>query len=129
MLVAVVDGTVVGFVDLDARPCQTKPPLPRPYLSDLAVDSDHRRRGLAKALVKRGEEFIQRIPRNDLFIRVEESNEAAVAMYRQLDYKILGREVDKDERILLTLHKKFMISSKDDTDEATGISSESTPLD
>ena len=61
MLVAVAteNKEIVGSYDIDARPCQTNSKLRRPYLSDLAVHPpDHRRRGIAKALVKASEEFV-----------------------------------------------------------------------
>eukprot|EP00980_Cylindrotheca_fusiformis_P012111 scaffold2927_cov143-Cylindrotheca_fusiformis.AAC.1 len=71
MLVAIDDESarVVGFADIDARPCRTKIRLPRPYLSDLCVDADFRRRGIANRLVQACERFVQSIPRSDLWIR------------------------------------------------------------
>jgi ribosomal protein S18 acetylase RimI-like enzyme len=117
MLVAVTaeNKEVVGFCDADARPCQTKPKLPRPYLSDLAVHPDHRRRGIAKALVKASEEFVRGIPRTELFIRVEETNEAAVTMYDHLEYQTTGSEDTKDKGTILILHKEW------DTDSQTSL--------
>eukprot|EP00536_Pseudo-nitzschia_multiseries_P017274 jgi/Psemu1/224356/e_gw1.1468.2.1 len=49
---------LVGFCDVDARPCATQMKLPRPYLSDLAVDPRHRRKGLARKLVEASERFV-----------------------------------------------------------------------
>jgi len=92
---------LVGFCDVDARPCKTQLRLPRPYLSDLAVDPGHRRQGLARKLVEASERFIlERGSRGDdddddnvidggagddalwLWIRVEETNEAAIGLYQ-----------------------------------------------
>ncbi len=104
---------VLGFVDIDARPCQTQPVLPRPYLSDLAVDPKHRRRGLARALVAKCEAFVQDSCREtQLWIRVEEANGAAVSMYATLDYHVTDQEETKDKGTLLILHKEF--PAKDD---------------
>ncbi len=49
---------VVGFCDVDCRPCKTSVVLPRPYLSDVAVHPEFRRRGIARALVKAAEDFV-----------------------------------------------------------------------
>jgi ribosomal protein S18 acetylase RimI-like enzyme len=111
MLVAVIDNQkVVGFCDVDARPCKTHPPLPRPYLSDLAVDPKYRRRGIAKSLVQRGESFLQKVPREELFIRVEETNQAAISMYTGLGYETVGIDREKDKSI-------FRLWKKLDSDE------------
>jgi ribosomal protein S18 acetylase RimI-like enzyme len=116
MLVAVIDNQqVVGFCDVDARPCKTYPPLPRPYLSDLAVDPKYRRRGIAKSLVQRGESFLQKVPREELFIRVEETNQAAISMYTGLGYETVGIDTEKDKSIF-RLWKK-LDSDDDDKDE------------
>ena len=100
---------VVGFVDVDARPCKPEIKLPRPYLSDLAVHPKYRRRGVAQALVEACEAFVVNIPRTELYIRVEESNEAAVQMYTQkLAYTPRGRmELTIDKKSVITLHKSF----------------------
>lgn len=107
MLVAAekATGTVIGFVDIDARPCQTKIKLPRPYLSDLCVHPDFRRRGIANRLVKACEEFTEEIPRPELWIRVKGDNTAAIEMYKSLDYSIIGQ--DENDAAVLVLHKQF----------------------
>jgi ribosomal protein S18 acetylase RimI-like enzyme len=107
MLVAIDDDTemVLGFVDIDARPCKTKRKLPRPYLSDLCIHEDFRRRGIANRLVKACEEFTRKIPRPELWIRVKDDNIAAVQMYKKLDYSIIG--TDDEENDIIILHKKF----------------------
>ncbi|KAL3942541.1 MAG: hypothetical protein SGBAC_003287 [Bacillariaceae sp.] len=107
MLVAVEErtDTVVGFVDIDARPCKTKMKLPRPYLSDLCVHEDFRRRGIANRLVKACEDFIEQIPRPELWIRVKGNNTGAIEMYKNLDYAITGQ--CENDAAVLVLHKQF----------------------
>ncbi|CAJ1958980.1 unnamed protein product [Cylindrotheca closterium] len=107
MLVAVEEETemVVGFVDIDARPCKTKIKLPRPYLSDLCVHPDFRRRGIANRLVKTCEEFTKQIPRPEIWIRVKGDNNGAIEMYKNLDYSITGQ--DENDPAILVLHKQF----------------------
>ena len=110
--------TIVGFCDVDARPCATKLKLPRPYLSDLAVDPIHRRKGLAKMIVEASEEFVQSdkvgdgAPFDELWIRVAADNEAALALYRdKLGYSFAdwstGEETTGDGAEIFTLRKDF----------------------
>jgi ribosomal protein S18 acetylase RimI-like enzyme len=99
------DPVIVGFCDVDARPCATKLKLPRPYLSDLAIDPRHRRRGLARRLVEASEDFVrgngdnsgggigsilggspkeqQKPPFDELWIRVASDNLVALGLYRE----------------------------------------------
>jgi ribosomal protein S18 acetylase RimI-like enzyme len=81
--------TIVGFCDVDTRPCSTKLKLPRPYLSDLAIDPNHRRKGLARMLVEASEEFVSGTtsgtkegPFGELWIRVASDNDAALGLYQ-----------------------------------------------
>jgi ribosomal protein S18 acetylase RimI-like enzyme len=78
---------IVGFCDVDTRPCATKLKLPRPYLSDLAIDPNHRRKGLARMLVEASEEFVcgtatKETPFGELWIRVASDNDAALGLYQ-----------------------------------------------
>ena len=50
---------IVGFVDVDARPSTRRIDPPRPYLSDLAVHPEFRRRGIAKRLIQTCEQLVQ----------------------------------------------------------------------
>lgn len=110
--------TIVGFCDVDARPCATKLKLPRPYLSDLAVDPNHRRKGLARMLVEASEEFVQSdkigdgAPFDELWIRVAADNEAALGLYRdKLGYSFAdwstGEETTDGGPEIFTLRKDF----------------------
>jgi ribosomal protein S18 acetylase RimI-like enzyme len=114
MLVAIstVEGEeeIVGFCDVDAR-IPNKPTSytynPRPYLSDLAVHPDHRRKGIAKALIKTSEEFCEKgINRNEVYIRVEKINTTALSMYKALNYFRITNPDDPAGNIVL-LRKKF----------------------
>ena len=98
--------TIVGFCDVDARPCATKTKLPRPYLSDLAIDPNHRRRGLARLLVEASEEFVLGTdggkggsPFGELWIRVASDNAAALGLYRdKLGYSFAEWSTGTDKK-------------------------------
>ena len=111
---------VVGFCDVDCRPCATKLKLPRPYLSDVAIDPNHRRRGLAKLLVEEAEDFVRNCgsstkedPFGELWIRVASDNAAALGLYREkMGYSLAkwstGEDTkasDNDEPEIFTLRK------------------------
>jgi ribosomal protein S18 acetylase RimI-like enzyme len=109
--------TICGFVDVDAR-IPNQPTSysynPRPYLSDLCIHPDFRRRGIATVLIQACEEFCIKLPRHrwsdqsseselpELYIRVEANNAAAVNMYKKLGYKTLP---NPDGDNILILHK------------------------
>jgi ribosomal protein S18 acetylase RimI-like enzyme len=122
--IKVSERIVVGFVDVDARPCKPEIKLPRPYLSDLAVDPNYRRRGIAQALIETCEEFVQNIPKKELYIRVEETNEAAVEMYiNKLNYETCGMEklLTTDMKRVITLHKSFDEAPDEKSDQLEDI--------
>ena len=76
---------------------------PRPYLSDLAVHKNFRRRGVAKALIRKCEEESKAWNKNELFLRVEQKNDGALKMYSDLGYVSLDHPYFgvKDTTILL----------------------------
>lgn len=101
---------IVGFCDIDARIPVKETAYsynPRPYLSDLAVHPSYRRKGIARAIVKAAEDFcLQDIQRQNIFIRVEKNNVAALRMYQDLDYAPIPNPDDL-QGIILLLHKKL----------------------
>jgi ribosomal protein S18 acetylase RimI-like enzyme len=130
MLVAVATDTqgvlppkIVGFCDVDCRPCKTIPRLPRPYLSDLTVALDFRRRGIARSMVEYCETFVRECTAaaNELYIRVEATNEPAVSMYRGMGYATIRQETQRldykngAEVTVLVLQKKLDI--EDDNED------------
>jgi ribosomal protein S18 acetylase RimI-like enzyme len=78
---------IVAFVDIDARPGKRLQDPPRPYLSDLSVDPDWRRNGIASHLIEECERLAVRMGKNELYIRVERNNTPAIYMYQGLGYE------------------------------------------
>lgn len=96
--------TIIGFVDVDARPGTKESDAPRPYLSDLAVLPGYRRKGVAQALIQECETEIKLWKKNELFLRVERKNNGALEMYKtKLGYEALDHHYFgvKDTTILL----------------------------
>lgn len=61
-------------------------------LGNLAVAEAHRRRGLGRRLVRTALESVRDADAADyLILEVRESNEAAIALYRGLGFRLLGR--------------------------------------
>ena len=95
--------TVVGFCDLDYRsPLNYNDDIftllrsssnhivrQRPYLSDLVIHPNHRRKGLASALMEEAHEISRRRGIHQLFLGVAEDNTGARKMYDGLGYELL----------------------------------------
>jgi len=114
------DTDIVGFVDLDFRPATRSIDPPRPYLSDLAVDPNHRRQGIATTLIQKCEALAQTNTKNknkSLYIRVEQANDAAVQMYEQFQYQQMEHDVFGVEDTTVLLRKDFDDTSTDEKKE------------
>lgn len=120
------DGAAVGYVDLDLRPLtgarNDASKFPRPYLSDLAVRPDFRRRGIAMRLVQRCEQAALARGGVEIFLQVETSNVPALAMYAKLGYDV-WRLDSLDEKVMLRkpLWSKDGPGTLDDESEAPSL--------
>jgi ribosomal protein S18 acetylase RimI-like enzyme len=83
-LVAVVDGAVVGAVMAGFDGV-------RGWIHHLAVSPDHRRRGIATALVRAAESGLGRLGCPKVNLQVRATNSEVVAFYRQLGYSVEDR--------------------------------------
>ena len=109
---------IVGFCDLDFRhpPNDTANPLPlfssnairqRPYLSDLIIHPNHRRKGLGTYLMNEVKLRVRSRGTTEIYLCVAEENVGALQMYERLGYKVLdyldgrrGLGVDGGVRLL-----------------------------
>jgi ribosomal protein S18 acetylase RimI-like enzyme len=108
---ALRDEKIVAFVDVDDRPVPPRFPSPykhnpRPYLSDLCVHPDFHRKGIARSMVEQCEKFCREdLQKNELFIRVEQSNQPALLMYQSMGYTTMD---DPDNGPIILLRKSLM---------------------
>lgn len=84
---------VVACASLSMARCESALPPPFPtskpyrcYASNIVVDEDHRREGLASLLVNRCELLARAWGESSLWLHVEMDNEAAVSLYDKLSY-------------------------------------------
>jgi ribosomal protein S18 acetylase RimI-like enzyme len=105
---------VVGFCDIDARTPNRQTSYtynPRPYLSDLCICPKYRRKGIARSLIQACEDFcVEQISREEVFIRVEKNNVAALDMYTSMGYYDVENPDDPEGHIVL-LTKKLEIAA------------------
>ena len=114
------NGEVLGMVEVDARKETKGRGQDGPYMCNLAVDEGHKRKGIASALVRDGEEKVQawhsatdgNIP-NSLYLKVRQSNEAAVLMYDQLGYRSYMQEADIKGEVVLVMRKSLHASRQE----------------
>ena len=80
---------VVGFCEIDSRLTSKPLNIPRPYMCNLAVDQDYRRRGIATALVQKCEEQAIKWEKEAIYLRVRRTNPSALEFYRGIQYEEL----------------------------------------
>ncbi len=100
--------TIIGFVDVDARPGTKESDAPRPYLSDLAVHPSYRRRGVAQTLIKECQNEVKIWGKEELFLRVEQKNNGALKMYSDLGYVALEHPYFGVKDTTILLRKNFV---------------------
>lgn len=100
-LTAEAEDGVVGYVGMMYV-------LDEGYISNIAVRPDHRRRGVADALLDALEARARALLLSFLTLEVRESNAAAVALYEKHGYRVAGRrknyyEKPAEDALLMTL--------------------------
>ncbi|NJN72364.1 MAG: GNAT family N-acetyltransferase [Limnothrix sp. RL_2_0] len=81
---------VVGTVEVSMRYLRTKAiaPVKFPYISNLAVNPDYRRLGVARLLLQRCETQVRYWNYSNLALHVLENNEAAKQLYLRSGYEV-----------------------------------------
>jgi GNAT superfamily N-acetyltransferase len=94
------DKKVVGFCDVDGRipmkkkespfsPFASDISRPHPYFSDLTVNPNYRRRGIASALVEEGERLAKDMKCYEMYLGVSSTNTAALNLYYNMGYEVI----------------------------------------
>ena len=83
-LVAVEDGKVVGYIGSQSVP-------PEADVMNLAVAPEYRRKGIGRSLMQALTGFLRTQGIESLFLEVRASNEAAIALYNEFGFSMVGR--------------------------------------
>ena len=92
---AVLDGNIIGVVCIENQ-------FGDGYLHNIAVDTEFRRQGIAKRLIKKCVEFIRASAVSKIYLEVRVSNTSAVSLYKKVGLTIL------------TVRKKFYSCPEED---------------
>jgi ribosomal protein S18 acetylase RimI-like enzyme len=98
---------VIAICEVDNRPPGDEiDPAPRPYISNLAVDTKFRRMGTATALIKKSEDIVRGWDKPRLHLQVYDDNVAAKEMYTQkCGYEIQSTRMNAKKETILLLGK------------------------
>lgn len=125
----VTKGQVIAMAEVDARiEGDDARGTNGPYMCNIAVHKDYQRMGIATALVEKCEEQVQewvsstttttRTSTTDpdattalsssLYLKVRQSNKAAVSMYDKIGYRSIGQEIEeKTNSVVLIMRKEL----------------------
>lgn len=106
--------TLVGTVEINLKPASALQPWRSKYLylSNLAVQADYRRQGVAQQMLQICEQIALDWGFNDLYLHVLENNHPARRLYWQAGYRVRRIEVNPLTLLLgqsrqLFLHKQL----------------------
>ncbi len=94
VLVALADGSIVGFVDVALQRLEDAGAYDRPgvdgYIEELIVTSTRRRKGVATALMRAAEDWIRDRQGRAVFLDTHVTNAEARAFYSHKGYREVG---------------------------------------
>ena len=108
------EADVVGAVEVSfsestrSKNATLNPPTDRPYICNMAIEAEHRRRGYGKALLDAAEKLIVHMGENCVYLHARCKDKPAVRLYENNGYSVAGEDsflvtlVGLDRRKLLT---------------------------
>ena len=101
---------IIGFCQVDdCMPKGEMNPDPRPYLSNLAIDSQYRRQGYGKKLLEKCESIVRDEWNQEyLYLRTEESNVISRSMYSSCGYQVQSSKFDNAKKETTFLYRKSL---------------------
>ena len=86
---------LIGFAEISIRSNHVEgtSKSPVPFLEGWYVDSEHRGKGVGKALIKAAEEFATKLGFEELASDAELTNESSIEIHKRIGFKEVGRTV------------------------------------
>lgn len=124
---------IVAFCEVDNRP--PKPTMPpgqvRPYMCNLCVDKEWRKKGVALEMIRQCEASVESWLTSSssspyMHLKVRERNQPAVNLYSKLGYTVVATQTeDKTADTLLVMRREWTPTAPiGDTSSTTTIASE-----
>lgn len=99
-----------GTVEITVRPADPwqANSVRYPYLSNLAVHPQYRRQGVARALLKNGEQVVQKWGFSEIYLHVLANNQGARQLYTDVGYRLHKAEFDWQSFVLGQPRRLFL---------------------
>ena len=101
--------SIIGFCEIDSRLTSKPIDVPRPYMCNLAIDKEHRRKGIAKVLIRKCEEQAIKWKNEAIYLRVRRSNDAALELYKGMQYEETESNKEKIDRLQTTKEEVVLL--------------------
>ena len=88
-------GKVLGVAEIDDMPSRDRNATPRPYMFNVAVKPQCRRKGIASALVLACENIARAWGKTHVYLKVRDNSGTAISMYEKLGYETKSSKVEK----------------------------------
>lgn len=93
---------IVGTLEISLRSQFWQPLQPRrPYIANVAVDYQHRRRGLAQQMLLACESIVQTWGYRQLYLHVATDNLLAIALYQKIGYQVCSKSLWRRRQMMV----------------------------
>ena len=90
-LVIIEEDKIVGYIMCRIErgiSSYSRRPTKKGHIVSVAIDNNHRRKGLGTELIKAGMSGMQEYGAKEFFLEVRKSNESAISVYENLEFEI-----------------------------------------